>query len=68
MYAPGATTVTFDVDGVRFGCLLGMEVHYPELFAAYEQQGVDCVLFATTGAGASVQARPSRPRPRGSRR
>jgi len=25
--------VTFDVDGVRFGCLLGMEVHYPELFA-----------------------------------
>lgn len=50
MYAPGATPVTFDVDGVRFGCLLGMEVHYPELFAAYEQQGVDCVLFATTGS------------------
>lgn len=49
LYAPGSTTVTFDVDGVRFGCLLGMEVHYPELFAAYEEQGVDCVLFATTG-------------------
>ena len=57
MYAPGATTMTFDVDGVRFGCLLGMEVHYPELFAAYEQQGVDCVLFATTGAGPSEQSR-----------
>ena len=56
MYAPGATTVTFDVDGVRFGCLLGMEVHYPELFAAYEQQGVDCVLFGTTGAGPSEQS------------
>ena len=56
MYAPGSTTVTFDVDGVRFGCLLGMEVHYPELFAAYEQQGVDCVLFATTGAPSSKQA------------
>lgn len=55
MYAPGSTTVTFDVDGVRFGCLLGMEVHYPELFAAYEQQGVDCVLFATTGSGDSGQ-------------
>lgn len=55
MYAPGATTVTFDVDGVRFGCLLGMEVHYPELFAAYERQGVDCVLFATTGPGPSEQ-------------
>lgn len=56
MYAPGATTVTFDVDGVRFGCLLGMEVHYPELFAAYEQQGVDCVLFATTGSNPSEQS------------
>ncbi|WP_268907872.1 carbon-nitrogen hydrolase family protein [Catenulispora pinistramenti] len=57
VYAPGATTVTFDVDGVRFGCLLGMEVHYPELFAAYEQQGVDCVLFGTTGAGPTEQSK-----------
>ena len=56
MYAPGSTTATFDVDGVRFGRLLGMEVHYPELFAAYEQQGVDCVLFATTGANPSEQS------------
>ena len=55
MYAPGTATMTFDVDGVRFGCLLGMEVHYPELFAAYEQQGVDCVLFATTGSLTSPQ-------------
>lgn len=50
MYAPGTTPVTFDVDGVRFGCLLGMEVHYPELFAEYERQDVDCVLFGTTGS------------------
>jgi predicted amidohydrolase len=56
MYAPGSTPVTFDVDGVRFGCLLGMEVHYPELFAAYEQLGVDCVLFATTGSNPSEQS------------
>ena len=58
MYAPGAAgaTVTFDVDGVRFGCLLGIEVHYPELFAAYERQGVDCVLFATTGSSPFEQA------------
>ncbi|ACU69542.1 Nitrilase/cyanide hydratase and apolipoprotein N- acyltransferase [Catenulispora acidiphila DSM 44928] len=56
MYAPGTATVTFDVDGVRFGCLLGMEVHYPELFAAYEQQGVDCVLFATTGSTPAEQS------------
>ncbi|MET7497502.1 carbon-nitrogen hydrolase family protein [Streptomyces sp900116325] len=49
MYSPGTSPVTFDVDGVRFGCLLGMEIHYPELFAEYEKLDVDCVLFSTTG-------------------
>jgi predicted amidohydrolase len=49
MYAPGTSRVTFDVDGVRFGCLLGMEIHYPELFAEYEKLDVDCVLFSSTG-------------------
>jgi predicted amidohydrolase len=51
MYSPGAGPVTFDVDGVRFGCTLGMEAHYPELFAEYERLDVDCVLFSTTGDG-----------------
>ncbi|WP_329348310.1 hypothetical protein OG226_07075 [Streptomyces sp. NBC_01261] len=32
-YSPGVSPVTFDVDGTRFGCLLGREIHYPELFA-----------------------------------
>ncbi|WP_328319283.1 carbon-nitrogen hydrolase family protein [Streptomyces sp. NBC_00388] len=49
MYSPGVSPVTFDIDGVRFGCLLGMEIHYPELFAEYERLDVDCVLFSTTG-------------------
>ncbi len=49
LYSPGVSPVTFDVDGVRFGCLLGMEIHYPELFAEYERLDVDCVLFSTTG-------------------
>ncbi|KQU64362.1 amidohydrolase [Aminobacter sp. DSM 101952] len=49
MYAPGSIPVTFDVDGVRFGCTLGMESHFPELFAEYERLDVDCVLFSTTG-------------------
>ena len=49
MYAPGTEPRTFEVDGVRFGCLLGMEVHFPELFADYERRDVDCVLFSTTG-------------------
>jgi predicted amidohydrolase len=50
MYAPGAEPVTFVVDGVRFGCLLGMEVHFPELFLEYERLDVDAVLFSTIGS------------------
>ncbi|WUH89750.1 carbon-nitrogen hydrolase family protein [Streptomyces sp. NBC_00433] len=49
MYSPGSTPVTFDLDGARFGLLLGMEIHYAELFAEYEALDVDCVLFSTTG-------------------
>ncbi|MDI5968294.1 carbon-nitrogen hydrolase family protein [Streptomyces sp. SL13] len=49
MYAPGVAPVTFAVDGVRFGCALGMECHFPEIFAEYESLDVDCVLFSTTG-------------------
>jgi predicted amidohydrolase len=51
MYTPGAEPVTFEIDGLRFGCALGMEAHYPELFIAYERLNVDCVLFSTTGGG-----------------
>lgn len=49
MYSPGNAPVTFDVDGIRFGCTLGMEAHYPEIFAEYERLDADCVLFSTTG-------------------
>jgi len=49
MYSPGRTPVTFEVDGVRFGCALGLEVHFPELFGEYERLDVDCVLFSTAG-------------------
>lgn len=49
MYSPGKNPVTFEVDGLRFGCALGMEVHYPEIFVEYENLDVDCVLFSTAG-------------------
>ncbi|WNV86071.1 carbon-nitrogen hydrolase family protein [Umezawaea sp. Da 62-37] len=51
MYTPGAAPVTFEVDGVRFGLALGMEVHFPEVFLEYERLDVDCVLFSTAGPG-----------------
>ena len=49
MYTPGSVPVTFEVGGIVFGCALGMEAHYPELFIEYERLDVDCVLFSTTG-------------------
>jgi predicted amidohydrolase len=51
MYTPGSDPVTFDVDGFRFGCALGMEAHFPEVFGEYERLEVDCVLFSSTGWG-----------------
>ena len=58
LYTPGAEPVTFTVDGVRFGCALGMETHFPEVFAEYERLEADCVLFSTHGAGSPANAGP----------
>jgi predicted amidohydrolase len=49
MYTPGSMAATFEVEGYRFGCALGMECHFPEIFMGYEALDVDCVLFSTTG-------------------
>lgn len=49
MYAPGRLPITFEVDDLRFGCALGMEAHYSEIFGEYEALDVDCLLFSTTG-------------------
>lgn len=51
MYTPGSVPITFEVDGFRFGCLLGMEIQFPELFSEYERMDVDGVLFSSTGSG-----------------
>lgn len=56
MYSPGRIPVTFEVDGVRFGCAMGMEAHYPEIFVEYDRLDVDCVLFSTAG-GSIANAR-----------
>jgi predicted amidohydrolase len=49
MYSPGNGPLVFTARGLRFGCALGMETHYAEVFSAYEELEVDCVLFATHG-------------------
>jgi predicted amidohydrolase len=45
-FSPGFEPVVFDVDGYRFGCLLCAEIDFPQLFAQYEQLGVECLLLS----------------------
>lgn len=45
-YSPGFEAVVFEVDGLRFGCAVCIEVNFPELFAEYERAGADCVLLS----------------------
>lgn len=47
MYTPGDTPVTFEVDGVRFGMALCLEILFPELFVAYAAEDVDVVLISS---------------------
>lgn len=46
-YVPGSRLLTFEVDGFRFGCLLCIEIQFPELFVEYANEGVDVVLLST---------------------
>ncbi|MEV4345026.1 carbon-nitrogen hydrolase family protein [Actinoplanes sp. NPDC049596] len=46
-YTPGDHPCTFEVDGFRFGCLICIEVNFPELWMEQRALGVDCVLFST---------------------
>ncbi|SRR5258708_11352109 len=45
-YSPGVQHLVFEVDGFKFGTILCIELHFPELFTEYERLGVDCVLFS----------------------
>jgi predicted amidohydrolase len=46
MYTPGTEPGLFEAEGLRFGCALCIEVHFPEIFAEYERLDVDCVLIS----------------------
>ncbi|SFF72913.1 Predicted amidohydrolase [Actinoplanes philippinensis] len=47
LYTPGDHVCAFEVDGFRFGCLICIEVNFPELWIEQRAAGVDCVLFST---------------------
>jgi predicted amidohydrolase len=42
----GRDPCVFEVGGWRFGCVLCIEVHFPEVFQQYAELDVDCVLFS----------------------
>lgn len=46
-YTPGDSPCVFTIDNIRFGCLICIEIQFPELFMEYERLDVDCVLFST---------------------
>lgn len=58
-YSPGFNPVVFEVDGLKFGSAICIEVNFPELFAEYERLGVDCVLLSAYSVDAvfAIKAR-----------
>ena len=60
MYTPGSSPVVFEAGGLRFGCALCIEVHFPELFAEYERLDADCVLVSVMVDDPVRLARPWR--------
>ncbi|MEZ5830962.1 MAG: carbon-nitrogen hydrolase family protein [Dongiaceae bacterium] len=49
-YTPGSAPITFEINGVRFGCAICLELRFPELFDEYRRLGVHAVLASTFAA------------------
>lgn len=58
-YTPGSEATVFEIDGYRFGCIICVEINFPELLIEYGKLGVDCMLFSAYPVDAifSVKAR-----------
>ena len=50
-FTPGTEPKILRVGDFDFGLTICIEVHFTELFMAYEALGVDCILHATYGVG-----------------
>ena len=46
-YTPGFKPTVFEVDGLKFGCALCIEVHFSEIFEAYRALDFDCMLLSS---------------------
>ena len=54
-YTPGTEPIVFEIDSYRFGCAICIECQFPEIFSAYENLGVDAVLFSSYGLPSRFQ-------------
>lgn len=46
-YTPGSEAIMFEINGVRLGCAICLEVRFPEVFDEYRRLGVHGVLVST---------------------
>ncbi len=46
-YAPGYEPCYFEVKGIRFGCIICIEIQFPKLFIEAEKDEVNCILFSS---------------------
>jgi len=46
-YTPGFEACNFEVEGIKFGCILCIEIQFPELFIQAEREDVNCILFSS---------------------
>lgn len=46
-YTAGTEAITFEIDGITFGCLICVEINFPPLFIEYEKLGIDCLLLSS---------------------
>jgi predicted amidohydrolase len=46
-YSPGFEPLVFEACGFRFGCVLCIEINFPEIFLDYRERNVDCILFSS---------------------
>ncbi len=51
LYTPGTEPIAFEVDGMRIGLVLGLEMLFPDLLTAYADDGVDLIVAASNGGG-----------------
>ena len=46
-YTPGFDACEFEISNIKFGCVLCIEIQFPEVFIEADEHQVDCLLFSS---------------------